>query len=116
MKKYTASCHCQAVKISFEAEPFTEILECNCSHCHKKGFSLIFLPTDQLTILSGEDSQTEYRFNKKTIAHLFCKTCGVQVYSKALMGEQEMSAINVRTIDDFDMENLTVKKYNGKDL
>lgn len=116
MKKYTASCHCQSVKISFEVEPFTEALECNCSHCHKKGFRLIFLPAEQVEVLSGEDNQTEYRFNKKTIAHLFCKTCGVQVYTKAQMGAQEMSSVNVRTIDDFDAENLTIKKVNGKDF
>src|SRR5690349_3675181 len=105
MQKYTASCHCQAVRVSFEMEPLTEVLECNCSHCHKKGFLLTFLPTEQLTIISGEDNQTEYRFNKETIGHLFCKTCGVQVYSRAQMGEQEMSSINVRTIDNLNPES-----------
>ena len=115
MKKYTASCHCQAVQIAFEVGPITEVLECNCSHCAKKSFLLIFLPTEQVTFLAGEEHQTEYRFNKKTIAHLFCKTCGVQVYTKAKMGESEMSSINVRTIDDFDTEDVTIKKVNGKD-
>lgn len=115
MQIYTASCHCGTVKISFESEPITEALECNCSHCAKKGFLLIFRPTSELTIVSGDDHQTEYRFNKKKIAHLFCKTCGVQVFSRANFEGKEMSSINARTLEDFDIDTLTLKKVNGKD-
>lgn len=78
----------------------------------------MFLPTNQLTIISGEageNSQTEYLFNKKTITHLFCKTCGVEVYTRSQMDGKEMSAVNVRAIDDFDTSSLTINKFKGKD-
>jgi hypothetical protein len=115
MKKYTASCHCGVVKVSFETEPLTEALQCNCSHCEKKGLLLTFLPTDQL-LITGEENQTEYHFNKKVITHLFCKTCGVSVYTRAQMNGKEMSSINLHTIDDFEVEALAIKKYNGRDI
>lgn len=115
MQTYTASCHCGAVKISFETDPITEGLECNCSHCSRKGFILTFLPTEQITVLSGENNLTEYLFNKKTITHLFCKTCGVEVFTRAQMNDKEMSAVNVRTVEDFDVEALKRNTYNGKD-
>lgn len=115
MKTYTASCHCGVVKISFETEPITDALECNCSHCERKGLLLIFMPTEKIKVLSGEGHQTEYRFNKQTIGHLFCKTCGVQVYSKAQFDGKEMSSVNVRTVDDIDLEDITRKKVNGKE-
>lgn len=115
MKTYTASCHCGAVKISIESEPLTEGLQCNCSHCFRKGFLLAFLPFEQITVLSGSDNQTEYRFNKKAIGHLFCKTCGVQVYAESEMNGQKMAAINLRTVEDIDLETLKINKYNGKE-
>lgn len=115
MEKYAASCHCGAVKISFETEPLTEGMECNCSHCFKKGFILTFLPTNQITVHSGEENQTEYLFNKRTITHLFCKTCGVEVYTRSNMNGKEMSAVNLRTVDDFDLDTLSINKFNGKE-
>jgi hypothetical protein len=115
MEKYNASCHCGAVKISFETEPITQGLQCNCSHCFRKGFILTFLPFEQITVLSGENNQTEYRFNKKTIGHLFCKTCGVEVYTRTQMDDKEMSAVNIRAIEDFDISTLTLNEFNGKE-
>lgn len=115
MNKYTASCHCQAVKITFETDPLTEALECNCSHCAKKGFLLTFLPKKQCVIESGENQEVEYRFNKGAIKHLFCKMCGVQVYAESKMNDEDMMAINLRTVDDVDIESLKRNAYNGKD-
>lgn len=115
MKNYTASCHCQKVKISFETEDLKEALECNCSHCSKKGFLLTFIPKKQATSISGETELTEYRFNKGAIRHLFCKICGIQVYAESKMNDEEMLAINLRTVDDLDLEALKRNPYNGKD-
>lgn len=115
MQKYSGSCHCQAVTFEVDME-LGEVLSCNCSHCHKKGFLLAFVPAEQLRILSGEDMLTEYRFNKKTIAHLFCKVCGIQGFSRAETPNGPMSAINVRCLDGVDADTLAIKKVNGKDF
>ena len=59
---YEGGCHCGAVRFSCEADLST-VLECNCSHCSKKGFLLVFVPQQQFRLTSGEDKLTEYRFN-----------------------------------------------------
>ncbi|MEI9967073.1 MAG: GFA family protein [Candidatus Moraniibacteriota bacterium] len=116
MPLYTGGCHCGHVKVKVETD-IREVLECNCSYCAKKGLLLVFVPRESLEVLSGADSQSEYRFNKKAIRHLFCPTCGVQVYSEAEGAEGKlMSAVNVRALEDIDVERLAIKKFHGKDF
>ena len=116
MTKYTGGCHCGAVKYEVEAD-LSKIIECNCSHCAKKGFLLTFVPRSQFKLLSGEDSLTEYRFNKKTIQHLSCSVCGVQSFGYGAGSDgSEMAAINVRCLDGVDIATLERKPVNGKDF
>jgi hypothetical protein len=110
----SGGCHCGAVR--FEATgDFDKVIECNCSHCEAKGLLLAFLPQDALSLLSGEDSLTEYRFNTHKLSHQFCKRCGVQSFARgeAPTGAR-MAAINVRSIDNIDLGALTISKVDGK--
>lgn len=113
---HQGGCHCKAVRYEVELDLEQPVLECNCSHCQIKGFMLQFAPADKFTLISGEDALTEYRFNTQKLQHLFCKTCGVQSFAYGEQGGQPMRAINVRTIDDIDLDTLTRKHVNGKDF
>lgn len=114
--KYSGSCHCEAVKFAVEAS-LEKVISCNCSHCAMKGLLLVFLPESQFTLQAGENTLTEYLFNKKTIRHLFCKTCGVQPIGRSQGKEgQNMVAVNVHCLKEVDIEKLNVVPYNGKDL
>lgn len=114
MKKYTGGCHCGAVHYEVEAE-LDKVMECNCSHCSKKGFLLKFVPADHFKLVSGEDQLSEYRFNTKKIAHLFCKHCGVQSFGKGAGADGSATvALNVRCLDDVDTTALEVVKVDGK--
>jgi hypothetical protein len=66
-------------------------------------------------VLSGQDDLTDYQFNKEVIHHTFCKHCGVGAFSK---GQDESGAegfgINVRCLDDVDVETLALTPYDGK--
>jgi hypothetical protein len=110
--KHTGGCHCGAVRYEVETD-IDKVIECNCSHCHNKGLLLHFADKDKFTLLSGKDNLSEYRFNKKTIHHLFCKTCGVQSFADN--DSYPKMAINVRCLDDVDTSSLTIEKANGKD-
>src|SRR5438046_1796199 len=47
---YSGSCHCG--RISFEVEgDLSEVKECNCSHCSRKGYLLWFVSRDQHAVL-----------------------------------------------------------------
>lgn len=111
--QYTGGCHCGAVKYQVETD-LEGLIECNCSHCHKKGFILNFVDKEKFTLLSGAENLTEYQFNKKQIRHLFCKTCGVQSFSEGVAFPK--IAVNVRCLENVDTKTLTIGAYNGKDV
>jgi hypothetical protein len=114
MKKHTGGCHCGAVRYEVETD-LTKAMECNCSHCSKKGFLLHFVPAEKFTLLSGEGNLSEYRFNTKKIAHLFCKACGVQSFGRGTGPDGEaMVAVNVRCLDDVDLKSLEIVPIDGK--
>jgi len=101
------------VKYAVEAD-LSRTMTCNCSHCQKKGFILEFVPVEQFTLLSGEDMLTEYRFNKKAIAHLFCKVCGVQSFGRGTDRAGKATAmINVRCLDKVDFSTLHSSEFDG---
>lgn len=114
MKIHQGSCHCGAITFTATTD-IEKVMECNCSHCARKGFLLTFIPKEQFTLLTGEDNLTEYLFNKKHIHHLFCKTCGVQAFSHAADKDgKETVAVNVRCLPDVDLTTLTIEKFDGK--
>ncbi len=115
MEKRNGGCHCGAVRYSADLDLTKPVLECNCSHCQVKGMLLSFVPAAAFLLEKGEDELTEYRFNKKHIAHLFCKTCGVQAFGKGDGPNGPMVAINVRSLDGVDLTTLTRQAVNGKE-
>ena len=112
--KYKGRCHCG--KTLYEVEVNLEsVICCNCSHCQMKGLLLVFVPASAFTLLTDEATQSAYHFNKHTIDHLFCTSCGVQSYAKGKDKEgNETKAINVRCLEGIDFENLNLMKVDGK--
>jgi len=113
--KHTGGCHCGRVRYEVEAD-IKEVNSCNCSLCQKRGYLLVFVPKAQFTLLSGENDQTDYQFNKKIIHHLFCSTCGVSSFGTGSGAYADTVAINARCLDDIDLSALTVKPVDGKSL
>ena len=63
-KAYSGSCHCGRVRYDVTTD-LTKVLECNCSHCERKGLLLTFVTPGQFALHSGEQELMEYQFNKK---------------------------------------------------
>lgn len=116
MKQYTGGCHCGKVRYTVNAD-IADVIACNCTHCLTKGLLLVFVPKNDFALVSGEDVLTEYLFNKKMITHLFCKDCGVEAfgYGKNQSGEPTV-AINVRSIDGINLDELKQTPFDGKNL
>ena len=114
--KQTYSGGCQCGKVRYEvAADIGEVLACNCSRCGRLGSLLTFVPTANFKLLKGEGAMTEYQFNRHAIHHLFCATCGIQSFARGKRPDgAEMIAINVRCVDDVDLDKLTVKKIDGR--
>ncbi|HEY4583870.1 MAG TPA: GFA family protein [Lysobacter sp.] len=112
----TGSCHCGAVRFNVRGE-IDQAIECNCSHCSRKGFLLWFVPRDALAISAGDERLTTYTFNRHVIQHRFCPTCGVQPFGLGRMPDgSEMAAINIRCLDDVDLGVVPRVPVNGREF
>lgn len=109
---YQASCHCGAVTVDVDGKLPSEAISCNCSHCSRKGFVLTSVPRDKVKV-SGEESLTEYRFNKCVIAHRFCRTCGAQPFAEGPGGDGPAAMINLRCVPDLDLDGVKIMPFDG---
>ena len=112
--KYRGSCHCG--RIAFEVEgDLGSVLSCNCSICQRKGSLLWFVPRDALKLLTPEDASSVYEFNRHVIRHRFCPNCGMHPYADGTDPKgNRIAAINVRCLEDIDLESLPVTRYDGR--
>src|SRR5690625_4079731 len=78
---HKGSCHCGRIEFEVEGEP-EQLIQCNCSHCDRKGYLLWFVGQDQLRLLTPEADLATYTFNKHIIQHHFCPTCGCAPYGR----------------------------------
>src|SRR5262245_55576704 len=111
--RHNRSCHCGQISFEVEAD-LQQAMECNCSHCSRKGYLLWFVPRAQFTLLSSEGLAT-YTFNKHVIKHHFCPKCGCAPFAsgKDRTGA-ETAAINVRCLADIDLSSLKRVPVDGR--
>jgi hypothetical protein len=115
-KSYAGGCHCGAIRFEAEAD-LTQVLQCNCSICMKRGALWCFVQAPQFKLVKGETALKDYQFNRKKLHHLFCPTCGVGAFSRGQAPDgQDTFAINVRCLDDIDVTKLTPMPFDGKSL
>jgi hypothetical protein len=67
---HKGSCHCGRIAFEVEGE-IEQLMECNCSHCSRKGYLLWFAPREKLRLLTPEGDLATYTLNKHVIKHHF---------------------------------------------
>jgi len=111
---YRGSCHCGRTRYEVQGEIGT-VMECNCSHCSRKGFLLWFVPRQALQLQTSPDELASYFFNKHVIEHRFCPTCGCQPFGLGTdPAGNAVAAINVRCLEDLDLGSLKRVAYDGR--
>uniref|UniRef100_UPI0035CEC448 GFA family protein n=1 Tax=Photobacterium arenosum TaxID=2774143 RepID=UPI0035CEC448 len=92
-------------------------MACNCSICQRKGSLLWFVPRSELKLLSQDSAASTYTFNKHVIQHRFCPTCGIHPYGEGSDPQgNTMAAINIRCLDDIDLDAIPVTHFDGRSL
>jgi hypothetical protein len=115
-KTYTGGCHCGHVRYEVTTDLST-VIECNCSHCSKRGLLLTFVTPDNFTATAGDHGLNDYLFNKKTIHHLLCPACGIESFARGTAPDgKEMIAINVRCLDGLDTKSLSLTPIDGRNM
>lgn len=113
IKHYAGSCHCGTVRYEVDLDLSKGTIRCNCSICTKARAWFTFVGPEQLRMLAGEDSMSEYQWTPPGrpgpgLTYRFCKTCGVRIYATgdaAFMGGR-FYAMAVATLDDVDADEL----------
>ncbi|MFP5304781.1 MAG: GFA family protein [Gammaproteobacteria bacterium] len=110
------SCHCGRIRFEVDGEPGS-VLSCNCSICQRKGSLLWFVPRESLHLQTPEDAAATYSFNKHVIRHRFCPVCGIHPYGEGTdPSGRRMAAINVRCLEDVNLDALSVQSFDGRAL
>jgi hypothetical protein len=111
---YKGSCHCGQIAFEVEGE-LSQVMECNCSICSRKGSLLWFVARDKLRLLAPENQISTYTFNKHVIKHRFCPTCGMHPFGEgADPSGNRMAAVNVRCLEGVDLSSLPVQHFDGR--
>ena len=114
--KHKGSCHCGRIAFEVEGDP-VQVMECNCSHCSRKGYLLWFVPATQFRLNTLKSDLSTYTFNKHVIQHHFCGNCGCAPFGfgKDAKGGDTV-AVNVRCLPDLDRSALKAVQYDGRSL
>ena len=114
MPTFRGSCHCGRVTFEVDANP-TELSECNCSLCHKKG--AVYLKATEvgaLRIRTGEADLAVYQFNTHTAKHYFCPFCGIHTFHRPRFAPERWS-VNARCLEGFDLSAYPRSTFDGQD-
>ena len=110
---HRGSCHCGKVAFEVEAD-VSEVVDCNCSMCRRRGGLLFFVGRDKLRLKTSPADVGTYTFNKHKIQHHFCRNCGIAPYSEGTNPNgQPMAAINARCVEGLDLAKLKVLPFDG---
>ena len=114
---YQGSCHCGAIRFSFESEPISKGLRCTCSICSRKGAMMSPEPvaTADFRIDAKEGALGLYQFGNKTAKHYFCKTCGIYTFHETARKPGHLRA-NLGCVEGVDTFALEADIFDGKNL
>jgi len=113
---HKGSCHCGRIAFDVEGD-IEQVMECNCTHCSRKGYLLWFAPKEKLRLTTPESALSTYTFNKHVIQHHFCSHCGCAPlgFGKDRAGAATV-VVNVRCLPDLDRSQLKIKQVDGRSL
>ena len=108
---YKLSCHCGAIRFEVNGK-LEDLVECNCSTCRRHGFLHWKVPSGALQLETERVSLTAYAWQEITGSHQFCPTCGTALLRTGY--PDGMVSINARCIEEIDIFDLDVRRYDGR--
>lgn len=103
------NCHCGAVRLTLASAP-TDINECQCTHCLKRGARWSYYDADDV-VVRGETST--YSWGDRGISFHFCPTCGCSTHWSANDPTRTRTGINVRMMAPADLAGAVVRQSPG---
>lgn len=110
---HKGSCHCGRIRFEVQGE-FDSVVECNCSHCSRKGYLLWFVGRSDLQLQTPPEAMSTYTFNKHVIQHHFCPTCGCAPFGFGENQGKKVAAVNIRCLEDVDLTAVKRTPVDGR--
>lgn len=114
-------CHCGAIQFEVAEMP-TELTDCNCSFCVRRGGLVAYYKSDQFKLTTARDRVWTYQWGDYLGQHHYCPVCGMGTHSEFPnfeTGQPDFDdmriVVNVRMLEDLGWEKLPVKKINGRE-
>ena len=105
-------CHCGAVRFEVTAD-ISELTDCNCSVCTKKGFLHLIVEPAQFRLIQGEGALTTYQFNTGVARHQFCATCGIHPFYTPRSHPDKVD-VNARCLEGLDLAEVKIMPFDGR--
>jgi len=96
---YRGSCHCGAVRVSFETAKPLAPRACQCSFCRKHGARSVSDPDGSASI-EWTLEPLRYRFASRAADYLVCARCGVYVGAVTGAPAGAIATLNLNAFDD----------------
>ncbi|WP_342360877.1 GFA family protein [Terrarubrum flagellatum] len=116
------SCHCHAIQFEVTEIP-AKATRCTCSFCSKRGALWSYHTPDKFKLLTARDRVATYQWRSYTVQHHHCAICGCGAYTETpswVDGKPDFSqmrvSINIRLLDDVDIDAIPVDVIDGKNL
>ena len=109
---WLGGCHCGAVRFEVTAD-ISELTDCNCSVCTKKGFLHLIVEPAQFRLIQGEGALTTYQFNTGVARHQFCATCGIHPFYTP-RSHPDTVDVNARCLEGLDLAEVKIMPFDGQ--
>jgi len=114
VETHRGSCHCGTVEFEVVTD-LDQPFRCNCSFCVRRGAVLQRVPAGDFQVLTGESELTRYGARSFS-DHFFCKSCGIQLFTRISAETGDSVAVNLACVDDVDVDSLEPAAFDGAKL
>jgi hypothetical protein len=109
---HKGGCHCGAVMFEVDTPPEIELVDCNCSICHRTGYLHLIVAKKNFRLLRGEQVLTTYEFNTGAAKHLFCSVCGIKSFYVP-RSHPDGYSVNFRCLDASEFASVVTTEFDG---
>jgi hypothetical protein len=109
---HKGGCHCGAVMFEVDTPAAVELVDCNCSICHRTGYLHLIVAKKNFRLLRGDKVLTSYEFNTGAAKHLFCSVCGIKSFYVP-RSHPDGYSVNFRCLDASEFASVVTTEFDG---
>ncbi len=111
MTMHQGQCHCGAVRFEMESS-VDRAMQCNCTFCIRRGTTIHQVASKKFKLLSGEKTLSCYG-SRDFSDHYFCKTCGIQCFSRVDFGDSPVVMVNLGCFESVLLDSVKPTLFDG---